>query len=1309
MCGGADTKPPVENLVPNPGFEDVSSTDDGVKHPSRWSALGVKEDAHTGTYSVFCRIEEGSGAPYCDAASELFAIDPQKRYRFSGWAKGAPVVYVQMSDKDGKVVDCPYWALPGGNWQAFSFIVEPEPKVAKACVILRTFTSKQTCFDDIRVVETEDKPQQEPQTAYDKHINQSYDRLSTAFETPHLEWARPYAGGRTRAFVIASAWAQRDTVELQQRMDLDVTPLMAFADTALTGSTYIGVEPRRVVKDLDARLNGAYDLLIVGGMAWGAFPADIQERILARVREGTGLVYTLPDTGALQAFEKAMTVETEGRAFLAGAPGLLSGDKPFSDIVLTGRLGKGRVALLPYGAPGVQCSLTPEIFWDDPMLFSYERFMSILVKSCLWAAGKETHISFEPPAPVSIERDAMVGTNLTFRVQNADKSMESMVCYAIRDEEGREAGKGEFRQSLSQGKNELTVPLPLLAAGRYLAHVWLKQATGEILNWASMPLDVVASVSIASVETAKEAWTEGETCRGSVSLTKSLPPGMRLGVELWDGRGRLVGRQSLAPVEARAEIALPLGRPVSVRHILKALITDDRGVVAARQVSLAVHPALQEEDYSFFGWFHIMGSYPYRAAVQAMAQYGLDGVYDAAAWGGPPNPAHARQRVMMTAASNLGYSPYGWWVCPGRNEGSVVQKDGLPMAVEPLTDPAYQKKYRDKVTEIAAVAGQYNRPLIYTLGDESCLELTGQDIDFSPSCVDDFRVWAEKKYGTLEKANLAWKSSFASWKEVMPQLLLEARKTGDYARWIDHRQHMTDVFTAAIRLGADATRAAAPVSKAGFEGMIPLDYPHSFVGYDWYDLMKTMDFVAPYDWVQGRMMLSFAGPGTLLGTWTGSYENAKEASIRANPWQLLFYGGSSLWWWTMWGVYGNGGASGLAPDLTPMPWFTHTLEEVAAIKQGTGKLFIRARPVLDPILIHYSTLCIHASSIDHAATEWASSLQSFGTVLGDLGYAQYRFIARQEIEQDKLAENPAKVLILPYSQILTASEAEKIKAWVRNGGTLVADLQPGTMDENGRRLASGRLAELFPTPTEPSQQPYGKGQAILIGSLLRNYVAVKEPDGPPVPGAAASQGENRQERLALGKILEQAGLQPQLRLESTDDRLLQNVERFGFRNGSAQLFGILPSPANFTASRRITVGFPSKGCLYDLRERTYLGARDSWQTELQPGQPLALALLPGKAVSFTLKVERKAVKPGQAVELRLARSSPADYEDVIHLEVSGPDGKPIPYLSGNTALRETAKVTLPIALNQAPGKYRVWARQTLGTAKREISFRVEQP
>lgn len=1315
---GAEVKPLEKNLVPNPGFEEVRTTDDGVKHPSRWGALCVKEDAHAGKYSVFCRAEEGSGAPYCDAYSECFSIAPQKRYRYSGWAKGdSCAVFFRMFNEKDQIVDCPYWRLPPTTqWKPFSIIVEPNAKAVAACLILRASVGREAYFDDIGVFETEEKPPKEEsksgQPAYDKDINQTYDRLAMTFETPHIRWARPYAGGKLRAFVIAPAWAQRDTVELQQRMDLDAIPLMAFNNTALTGNTYLGVGARRVLDDLDKRLNGAYDLLIVGGMAWAAFPEDIQKRILERVKEGAGLVYTLPDAGALQFFEKTMTPEKEGQTFLTGAPGLRSTDKPFSEIVITGRLGKGRIALLPYGAPNWDSSLTPSVFFGDSILFSYECFMSILVKTCLWAAGKDTQVSFEQPAPVKIEREIMAGTNLAFRVQNNAKPMESSVCFSLRDEENCEILAKESRQSLSQGKNELMFPLPMLSEGRYMAHVWIKRPNGKILNWASIPVDVVASLSIASVETEKEAWTEGETLRGKVRLTKPLPPGMRLNVELWDSRGRLINCQNLTPVATNAEVSFPLIRPLGVRHILKAIVSDDRGMVAARQVTLAVHPAKMEEDYSFFGWFHIMGSYLNRTALSAMAQYGLDGIYDAAAWweSATPNANCTRQRVMAATGANLGYSSCGWWVCPGRNPGSVVQKDGLPMAVEPLTDAQYRKKYRDKVQLIAAIAGQYNRPFINALGDESCLELGAQDIDFSPSCVEDFRVWAEKKYGTLESANQIWKTQFASWNDVCPQRLLEARKTGDYARWIDHRLHMENVFTEAIRLGADATQEVAPNCKVGFEGMIPLEYPQSFVGYNWFDLMKFMDFVGPYEWVQGRMMLSFARPGTIFSTWTGSYEGAQETSVRANPWQLLFYGGSSLWWWTMWGgCHGNAGAAGLAPDLTPMPWLTHTLEEVKEIKQGVGKLLLRSTPVLDPILIHYSTLCIHASTIDRSTSAWVPSLQSFCAVLSDLGYAQYRFIAREQIEQDKLAQNPAKVLILPYSQILTPAEVEQIKAWVRNGGLLIADLMPGVMDENGRRLAQGRLAELFPTPTEASRQAFGKGQAVLIGPLLRNYISTKEPDGPPIPGAVASQGENRHERQLMTEVLELAGLRPQLRLESADDRLIQNVERFGFRNGNALLYGILPNPSNFTESRRVKVGFPVKGYLYDLREKKYLGVRDSWQTEIRPGRPLALALLPNKAAGFVMKCDMKSAKPGQTVKITLTQPAPHTYKDVIHIEVFGPDGKPIHYLSGNHVLADKTETLIPIALNQVPGKYKVVARQTIGTTTAKLFFTVETP
>lgn len=51
--------------------------------------------------------------------------------------------------------------------------------------------------------------------------NHPYGIISNAYETPHVKWARPYAGGAVIALVLAPIWSQRETVELAQRLSLD--------------------------------------------------------------------------------------------------------------------------------------------------------------------------------------------------------------------------------------------------------------------------------------------------------------------------------------------------------------------------------------------------------------------------------------------------------------------------------------------------------------------------------------------------------------------------------------------------------------------------------------------------------------------------------------------------------------------------------------------------------------------------------------------------------------------------------------------------------------------------------------------------------------------------------------------------------------------------------------------------------------------------------------------------------------------------------------------------------------------------------
>ena len=48
-----------------------------------------------------------------------------------------------------------------------------------------------------------------------------FNQLTMDVETPHTKWAKPWIKGSIRALIIAPRYAQRDTVELAQRMDLD--------------------------------------------------------------------------------------------------------------------------------------------------------------------------------------------------------------------------------------------------------------------------------------------------------------------------------------------------------------------------------------------------------------------------------------------------------------------------------------------------------------------------------------------------------------------------------------------------------------------------------------------------------------------------------------------------------------------------------------------------------------------------------------------------------------------------------------------------------------------------------------------------------------------------------------------------------------------------------------------------------------------------------------------------------------------------------------------------------------------------------
>ena len=63
-----------------------------------------------------------------------------------------------------------------------------------------------------------------------------YGRFSMEFETPHIKWAKPFAGGEIKALILDPQWTYREAVELAQRLDVNMIPWMCYSTEELSTS-----------------------------------------------------------------------------------------------------------------------------------------------------------------------------------------------------------------------------------------------------------------------------------------------------------------------------------------------------------------------------------------------------------------------------------------------------------------------------------------------------------------------------------------------------------------------------------------------------------------------------------------------------------------------------------------------------------------------------------------------------------------------------------------------------------------------------------------------------------------------------------------------------------------------------------------------------------------------------------------------------------------------------------------------------------------------------------------------------------------
>ncbi|MBR4663376.1 MAG: beta-galactosidase, partial [Lentisphaeria bacterium] len=337
-----------------------------------------------------------------------------------------------------------------------------------------------------------------------------------------------------------------------------------------------------------------------------------------------------------------------------------------------------------------------------------------------------------------------------------------------------------------------------------------------------------------------------------------------------------------------------------------------------------------------------------------------------------------------------------------------------------------------------------HRPAIYSLGDENWLSIGA---GYGPSDEVYFRKFLKEKYGTIETLNYNWKSSYASFDEVPHPGLKEAKDAGNYAAWGDHRAYMEKMYADQHAFLRQEIRKYDPDAKVGAEGSVPGDLEQT---------IAPLEYWGPYSSLIGDEALRSFGRDKVRMLWWGGYPSSHSGRGRyATPLLRDLLRGTvngNAWF------AANPGSnhSAFACDLTIADYVKNYLYDLDRLKNGLAQLLIRNGLADTGAAFYWSHVSASANLLDPRCTAPNDGLIplihfAYRTGLG------FEFISARTLDRLK----NTKVLFLCGGSALSDRECAALLDFVKNGGTLIADMNPAIMNENLRVREKNPLSPLF--------------------------------------------------------------------------------------------------------------------------------------------------------------------------------------------------------------------------------------------------------
>ncbi|MDD5484128.1 MAG: beta-galactosidase trimerization domain-containing protein, partial [Kiritimatiellae bacterium] len=1097
--------------------------------------------------------------------------------------------------------------------------------------------------------------------------------------------------------------AMREVIELAQRLDLQYTVFGAGSASHVTaakraaGESFVSdrkYDPANVrdahalAEDLDKKLDGDYDLIVLGHVNWSSFPMHLRYKMLKKTRDGTSLVGLIrtPDKYLQRALAARETPDLRALIPFKGLPVFEKYEDRNAWLDATvdcARFGKGRIlSLKGYDPPSVLQALTPEVPAGgrlDPKFTEYDYYLAWLGHLMRFAAGRTT---VQISGPDHLTADRALLTNIAYSISGPDGRPATCV-FVFRNDAGIPSVSQEKEIKLSSGGTKVSFEIPLSPAGRYFADIWVKDG-GKTLTYGSSFVELTGDPVIAAIELNNAYYRMNDKVTGKIRVAaKKAADGLELVLRQRDSHGRVTAETRLglpgiaAGAEHSAAFELAGARPLTIVQYLEAELRRgaDRPDWKRKAFSISDLPPLDDVRVVGFGrWYETgQGTYPYLEyhMFQKLAEMGFD-------------TRLMRGFSEISLLANMRYEPYAVRISDTKTDwyGGTSRRTADNHVRSPcLLDPKHRADLAKTLSKRCAEVRAYSSSEV-SMGDE-CFFVAGRyELCFCPHCVAAFHKFLAEEYGTVEAMNKEYGAQYKTFEDVRPITLDEAKANPRLQPlWVDFRRHMENVYAGIYAFGKEVVRKSLPAAKVGYEGSdTKID---SYRAADHYKIMQVMDFNQTYDGaIVPQLVTDFARPGTELGLgWYGGYNTTRNPeSMRYRTWRRLFRGANML------GIYSPNAAGCnqpmMAPDMSLFDFGKTLIEEIAAIRGGIGKLITTSRRADDGIAVLYSSPSIHAATLTDGLPQMEKVLNAAAPLFED-ALRQFRVLAYAQVAGNALKKDKYRLLWMPYAQALSRQEAAEIEAFVQEGGIVIADLRPGVRNEHGRPYENGGILDKVfgvkqstsgPAPTNCAVKidmegysavlqnaacdlslelgtgaararladgrpalvfnRYGKGKAILLNFSLADYAGVQG----DLESGVVEAGDNARLILDFFNVLmKQAGLDdPEVTLEPQ----VAGARFYRFTKGANIYLGVLqelpePEAAYTKGTAKPLVARPAimklreKMHIYDTRSGTYLGHSNRIQTLITPGRSMVFALLPYKAKRLRIRVGNENQAAGQ--------------------------------------------------------------------------------